>query len=129
MTQNLKTYTESEFDHVVKTNYEKLINPNSVEIPTGWYNLILDMMAEIAQWQQANSNVSIVITQIKEKFATLRVYYKPVVPIIEQIIQKYSELSVITCNKCGKTGKVDYDCAWWNVKCDECREIMGTNFE
>ncbi len=86
---------------------------------TGWNGLIRNMLHEfcLAGWDM-NSRVS-----GKEKFGELRCYSvspdKNINAEIHKIISTYSELSSITCEKCGKPGLTRGYNGWQETLCLE----------
>jgi len=61
------------------------------------------------------------VTQVKEKFGTLR-YYCPSTDAIDRYIRYAETLSYKTCEKCGEPGKLFTD-GWWYVACPKHTEI------
>ncbi len=87
------------------------------ECGDGWYDLLDKMMQEISDLRVEG----FLFSQIKEKFGTLTVYSYNSTDEIDFIIDKYSNLSEITCEVCGKPG-VLYTTGWHYVGCDEHKE-------
>ena len=79
-------------------------------LPRGWRNLMIDMSAELlAYFHQRNIDpYTFHIDQLKEKWSQIRLYYslhcddKYTDEGIDEIIQKYEELSEHKCCECGK---------------------------
>jgi hypothetical protein len=95
-----------------------------LEVNPGWYSLIENMCDEIYQVSSQN-NFTVVFDQIKEKFGALRVYYNVTecekdeyLDMIDKIIFKYEKLSTITCDVCGKPGKLGNN-GWHMTRCEE----------
>lgn len=64
------------------------------------------------------------ITDLKEKWGSLRLYSNFESPKIREIIKKYSEISCATCIHCGKPAtKMTTD--WISPYCDECAKELG----
>ncbi len=84
----------------------------------GWYPLIGKLIDELlcAGWDGQ-------ITQIKEKFGSLRAYIGYGSDEIYHIIDKYHALSVHTCEDCGKPGrnKTSPGGYWLHTLCASCR--------
>ena len=78
-------------------------------VPKGWHNLIVDMSSEIiAYLRQQNFDPYLFhIDQLKEKFGSIRLYYSLHYADhsddegIDDIIEKYEEISEHTCCICG----------------------------
>jgi len=82
-------------------NWPKIIN-----VDEGWYQLVVDCDKELMQIDPDYK-----IYQIKEKFGTLRYYYKMPQPYNEEvylkmtsIVRKYENLSACTCEATGLPG-------------------------
>jgi len=91
----------------------------NINIDTGWQGLIKQMLEEIMIQPYHNS---IQISVIKQKFASLRVYYDGNDSAsIKQIIEKYQEKAKQTCEFCGcKTTRLVWFKSWQMVCCEEC---------
>ncbi len=78
-----------------------------MEIDSGWYQLIHDLIAELilTDWDRD-------IHQIKEKFGGLRFYIGAASQEVHDIISRYEELSYLTCETCGETGELRKDTGW-----------------
>jgi len=76
--------------------------PAEISCSSGWYGIIKDLDAELALIDPEYQ-----ITQIKEKFGTLRFYFETKSPrFIEmhEIVYKYEEISARTCEISGLHG-------------------------
>lgn len=58
------------------------------------------------------------VVQVKEKFGTLRFYTDVGDDYIYGAIAMAESMSAVTCETCGKPGKL-YTYGWWHVACDE----------
>ena len=87
------------------------------ECNEGWNKLIYSALKEISQLDTTNS---IRILQIKEKFGTLRIYTNHVTDEIDDVINKYEQLSSVTCEVCGKPGKCGNTGGLIKTLCKEC---------
>lgn len=102
-----------------------------VETGDGWYQLLYDLCEELAKCiHDADEPVKFVVTQIKEKYGTLRFYYYledgdfETREQIDEIIDKYEGLSATVCECCGKPGKLREKNGQLMVRCEECfREV------
>jgi len=110
---------------------------------SGWFDLLWKMSEKL----EALNFKSLKITQVKEKFGTLRVYYdvsepniyfkkktaknrrrknrfwKTVNYKIDQIIFEAEKSSSKTCEACGKPGKRLGKSSWSRINCEECAQI------
>ncbi len=67
------------------------------------------------------------VTQVKEKFATLRFYVSSAPEWYFDLISYYEYLSGNYCEYCGKQGKIRTDRSWILTLCDECDEKFKEN--
>jgi hypothetical protein len=59
------------------------------------------------------------VSQVKEKFGTLR-YYCPINGRIDAFISLAECLSENTCEECGAAGKLGESAGWYSTKCKKC---------
>lgn len=89
------------------------------ECDDGWFKLLLDLSLELSRFKYLK------ITQLKEKFGSLRVYFTNVdyeansSKLIEQIISKYENISTDICEVCGNPGKLINNHGWYKTVCEE----------
>jgi hypothetical protein len=86
---------------------ENVIDRNKKEDPEGQINqkLLLDYIPQV------------VVTQIKEKFGTLRFYYDGGDEKIDGMVTMAEALSAVTCETCGNAGKIRGE-FWYYTACD-----------
>ncbi len=82
------------------------------ECGEGWFKIIYDLLNDISKL-----NVPVVITQVKEKYGTLRIYHDGGNADVEALIDKAESLSSKTCEVCGRAGKLSGK-GWYNTLCD-----------
>jgi hypothetical protein len=93
------------------------------ECGDGWYN-ILDQLCNNIQhyidWKNRKEEIvpQVVAEQVKEKFGTLRFYYRGGDDYIEGMVRMADSMSSILCENCGATGKQRYG-GWIRTLCDE----------
>ena len=87
-----------------------------IECDNGWYDILDEMMAKIAS---LNLPPEFTFSQIKEKFATLRVYTSYCDERVEKIIEEAEAKSAVTCEICGKPGTVNQE-GWRRCRCVDC---------
>lgn len=80
----------------------------------GWFDLIWNLCEQIEKIIPENFEV----IQVKEKFGTLRFYADNNTKEIDKLIMEAEEKSAITCEVCGKPGKLRRE-GWLSVKCEE----------
>jgi len=107
-----------------------------IEPDNGWYNLINDLCADIYHYYNTKYDgvdydgnkyhhevpPSFYVTQIKEKFGSLRFYIMAAPEDIHDMVHKAENKSYYICEVCGKEGKQFYrdDLPWVRTLCDEC---------
>lgn len=102
---------------------EKLNFPKSCECKDGWYNLIYNICKELNDLYISNriNPEEIFVTQIKEKFGTIRFYTNGLIDGGYEIINKYEKLSEKTCEICGTKGEMIVNRGWYQTLCEEHR--------
>ncbi|MBB2148180.1 hypothetical protein [Pedobacter gandavensis] len=107
-TKTLKEFIVNDEINIVDINKLAELNGISFFIPIGWRSLLISLVKELDEsgWDRE-------VSCIKEKFAQLRFHADQA---DEDIIEKYEQLSEITCETCGGKGKIRYD-TWNYVAC------------
>ena len=90
-----------------------------LEIGNGWYELVYKMCVEIDDLYEENIG-KISILQIKEKYGIMRIVASTSNKELDDIIEKYEQLSKSTCEICGAEGKLIKDVYWIKVRCEDC---------
>jgi hypothetical protein len=115
--------------------FRQTVPPISSHLPAGWYELTDRLCTDIEQVLGAEGCASFSVRKIKEKFAALRLYYSlgdshdvfvdmrsagkvatmvlkaasesPASPVsqVRQLVEKATELSRRTCERCGESGQ------------------------
>lgn len=90
-----------------------------LESGRGWRTIIILAIREILMLPDLPD---LKIVQIKEKFGSLEIYYqsKGDTKKVDEIIRQYTELSCVTCEKCGMAGKLREHGGWYSIRCDNC---------
>ena len=86
--------------------YDTAIGDRRIECGDGWYDLIDETLTAIEKHCAANGSNLPAITQIKERFGLLRVYFRPWDDAIRQILDAAEQKSATCCEKCGRSGKI-----------------------
>jgi len=89
----------------------------------GWYNIIESLCATIKNREynlklNKKEYVPVVATQVKEKYGSLRFYYDGGDDYIDGAVAFAEYMSEMTCEKCGKPGKLRGR-SWMYTACDE----------
>ena len=103
---------EKEFPHLLRNCY------CGISYRKGWHSLIRQVCKDLSVIAP-----DLEIHQIKEKFASLRIYTGPVPKEIydqvRDLINKAEILSGTICEMCGETGKERNDLYWIRTLCDK----------
>ena len=89
--------------------YSAMMRPD-FECGDGWYGIIYQLSKELEQVAELAQVDVPKASQVKEKFGALRFYIRPVNKCIydqvQELIRHAEELSIKTCEICGKSGKI-----------------------
>lgn len=97
-----------------------------VNFEVGWSKLLDDMCQELVMTSE-----TCIIIQVKQKLAKLRVNFveesksEMIFNKVNDIISKYEELSMYTCELCGGYGKKYIRGGYMMIKCASCEDIYG----
>ena len=67
------------------------------------------------------------VLQVKEKFGTLRFYYRlhgasdEMAKLIRAAVDRAEQASGQICERCGRTAKLSTNKGWWSTLCPRCR--------
>lgn len=97
--------------------------PFGIECGDGWYDILDQLMGLISSYIEFKNKKEIqvepvIIVQIKEKFGTLRFYFDGGDERIYGMVRMAEAMSSITCEECGKPGKLR-GTSWFYTSCDE----------
>lgn len=112
----------------------------ALSYPLGWHPRVMRLLEEITRSVDAEYLETFRITQIKEKFGGLRLYFqlRPAshssnnsddlgdqpsdapIKIIRELIDAANEDCQRTCEVCGQEGTLKKDRGWWHVRCYPC---------
>ena len=87
----------------------------------GWYPLIFECLDKIQEIVDRD-NIDIQVTEIKEKYGTLRIYLSGYTDEMYDIVYAAEHKSETICEICGKQGELHKVNGWWMTRCDECLE-------
>lgn len=96
------------------TDREPIMNAWFMDVEPGWYPLIKELIEDLIAlgWNKQ-------VTQIKQKYGTLRFYITSGSDAIWDRIWKAEEDSAYICEVTGKPGKLREDLGWIRTLCDE----------
>lgn len=97
------------------------------ECDDGWFDIINTLCGNIQNyidWQNKTGKNAeqVVAEQVKEKFGTLRFYYRGGDDYIRGLVTMAESMSGLTCEVCGKPGSLN-DVGWLMTLCEEHRVI------
>ena len=104
-----------------------------VETEDGWFSIIYAMSKTIhlhlKKLKDAGRPLDFEFAQIKEKFATLRVYDNGGNEFIDGVISTAENLSSITCELCGKEGfrHINQKGSWIKTLCEEHAKELNSS--
>ncbi|SET80569.1 hypothetical protein SAMN04487962_1262 [Marinobacter segnicrescens] len=95
-----------------------------LEVGPGWYPLVYELFGLVDDMQRVTGKAAS-ISQVKEKFGTLRIYCNLPCESIEQDILEtvFEDMSSHTCDFCGSPGRLSDKAGWWATRCDKHRGI------
>ena len=88
------------------------------DVGDGWYDLIDILCGSIQNYIDNNNIPQITVSQVKEKFGTLRFYTNGSNDLITGMIWMAERMSSRVCETCGKPGKFRGK-GWFYTACDE----------
>lgn len=94
----------------------------------GWFEitegLFLSIEAYSKQLLESGRSIDALpsAAQVKEKWGTLCIYVDNTDEHIETLLQAARERSFVTCEICGKAGKLVVD-GYYRVRCENCRSL------
>jgi hypothetical protein len=95
----------------------------AIDCDIGWYKLLDNLFKEIDDWYTQyhwDQLPEFMVTDIKEKYGTLRVYVGSSHETIFDMIDRAEEESAHTCEECGEEGSIRTLAGWYRTVCDKC---------
>lgn len=84
----------------------------------GWFDIINGLSRKITEIDKRDGTTTKAV-QVKEKYGTLRFYEDGGNDAVEAAIEEAENRSAVTCERCGKPGKLRG--GWWvSTLCDAC---------
>ena len=99
------------------------VNKRGFEHGDGWFELIKECSLELESYINSlplDERPRFAVLQVKEKFGTLRFYLSGYSHVTERVIGVAEKKSAITCEKCGKPGRLHTEFGWYTTMCDGC---------
>jgi hypothetical protein len=95
-----------------------------IETDFGWWKTIEEYFDKIQDLLDSGTEEQLSpfeVLQVKEKYATLRVYYYGGNDAIEALVEELEDACDNTCETCGKSpAKVYESHMWYKTLCEEC---------
>lgn len=110
----------------------KLMMSGYPAIGDGWRDLLERAMERIATAAGEETDASVLITQIKEKFGGIRIYHQSrnASAMLDDMVSEAVDLaearSYCTCDVCGSEGKLRDKNGWYFTRCEEHAEGAAT---
>ena len=95
------------------------------ECGDGWFNLIKDLSEELYAYTKKTGVELPEVTQVKEKYGTLRYYIISGTEEQYRIINKYCDMSDKICEVTGKPGKLRVKGGWYMTLSDDVAKELG----
>jgi len=102
------------------------------ECADGWFDIIYGLSKKVEYIAQTMKSVGIsedelpMVSQVKEKFGTLRFYIHHSTEEIQELINQAEQVSAKVCEQCGKPGTLKRDHGWFITICLQC-EVKNEN--
>jgi hypothetical protein len=108
-----------QFTQRMEATYPKLFSGRygGFAIGEGWYPIVESLCGHIQSYIDQTHKPQVIVTQIKEKFGTLRFYCDNGDDVIYDMIQNAEKQSAKTCEKCGNAGARRTG-GWLKTLCD-----------
>lgn len=95
-----------------------------IECGDGWYELIRSLCKEIQEYSERTGK-QVVATQVKEKFAGLRVYTNYHSDELRAILSKYEKQSFSVCEVTGEPGALCIRGIWYKTLSENIAKEQG----
>lgn len=87
----------------------------------GWFQLIWSMFEEFESlYSERGLVIDLVVVQVYEKYAGMHMDYQGGISGVDNIVDKYENLSEETCEVCGSLGEIRKIGDWLSALCDGC---------
>jgi len=93
------------------------------ECGDGWFELIYNLSKSITDYCNKNNIPVPEVSQVKEKFGSLRFHIRGANDDIYKMIQDAENISSKTCEICGRLGIRQAINFWYSTLCDEHAEL------
>lgn len=97
------------------------------ECGDGWIFILEDLFAKIDEEVKKAQLASFQVVQVKEKFGELVVYVDGGNDAIDALIVAASKRAAVTCEDCGKPGRMREFNEWYRTECSKCYAARPAN--
>lgn len=103
--------------------------PYGLQVSNGWMNLLEILFSRIDTILEEAPAAKFEVLQIKEKFGTLRFYYRldgasdAVATALRQAVDATASASAFCCELCGVLGSLESRNGWMSVRCSLCTSV------
>jgi hypothetical protein len=116
-----KLFAERELDHTQTAMCW------GFECGDGWFNILNHLCQNIQHhidWANKKEETvpQVVVEQVKEKFGTLRFYYRGGDDYISGLVAMAESMSGVTCEECGAPGEANSG-GWIRTRCKEHEHV------
>src|ERR1700722_2203808 len=103
------------------------INLFGFECGDGWFDILKELIERLKAILEDRANridtdedFPMVVSQVKEKYGTLRFYMSCSTDPMDDAIRYAEDRSMYTCEECGKPGTLGQKNHWYMTRCEEC---------
>ncbi len=124
---------QQDLSNKLREKYPKILNNQSIDCGDGWYGIIDNLCGVIQRYVDGVTRYEddkevhcpqVYATQVKEKFAGLRFYYRGGDEAVEGMIYMAEWMAQHTCDRCGEPGKLkDIGDGVYATRCNQLHEL------
>ncbi|EMP57135.1 hypothetical protein MSNKSG1_00893 [Marinobacter santoriniensis NKSG1] len=126
MHKDLVAKLRADFPLLMHQGEENSFTRFGIEAGLGWFPIIYELFAVCEDIQQRTGK-AVQISQIKEKFGSLRLYVNLPVDLMEEDIIEaiFESLSTKICDICGEPGSLGSIDGYWCTRCPDHRDMSS----
>ena len=92
------------------------------DVGDGWYKILAKLSKKLDAYAKEKA-IKLEVTQVKEKFGTLRFYLNQSDDAIDKMVAAAEAASSTTCEVCGSVYRAKLNNGpWYKVRCEKCRK-------
>ena len=118
--------TETDWRDELERRYEPWFSQCAwgIAVDDGWRGLLEDLCERLHEVMSEAERAEFRVTQVKEKFGSLRFYTAATPRAAEPLIDRAEEVSARTCERCGGPGVVHAHRGWYRCLCTACSSLL-----